>query len=204
MEIEYFLTLEDLAAFARFQLKHGPKLKPLPAVRGFTWGLAIALVILSFLSRWLFVRPEYRWGSGLCAGLAAGIVLVVLLMAVLARKTAIRNALRVYEADESQWYLAPRRLKITAEGFETVNKFMQSRSSWSTVWQIQSTADHVFFYINLHQAHVIPRHAFRDERQFEDFIERARRYQQGRESTDDEILDALPARPTSITRQPPS
>jgi hypothetical protein len=204
MEIEYFLTLEDLEAFARFQLKQGPKLKPLPLVRGITWVLAIALVSLGFLSRGFFVRPEYRWVSGLCAGLAAGIVLVVLLMAWLARKTVVRNALRVYEADEGQWYLAPRRLKITATGFETVNEYMQFRSSWSTVWQIKSTADHAFFYINLHQAHVIPRHAFRDERQFEDFIELARRYHQGRESTHDEILDALPARPTGITRRPPS
>ena len=207
MEIEYGLTLEDVEAFVRFNTKHGPKLKPQFFVRLLGYALGLAIVGLYGLSRWFWSQPETLWISGFCAGCIAGMLIIIFLAALLQKKLAVQGVSRFYNNKESRWSLAWRRLKITVDGFEITNEFEQQWSAWSVVWLIDSTDEYAFFYTTLHQAHIIPRRAFQNRRDFEAFIDRACQYHKGlppRELASEVILDALPAQPTGITRPPNS
>ncbi|HEY7308351.1 MAG TPA: YcxB family protein [Gemmataceae bacterium] len=203
MEVEYSLTLQDVTAFVRYHRKHGPKPKPhfLARLVGIVLGVMIA--VPAILAGWLSSRPDGRWMTGFCIGSLAGQMMVFFLLGLLAKLLVIPNTLRLYDRDECRWFLAWRRLRITADGFETTNEFQHLRSSWSVVWLIDSTDDHAFFYTTLQSAHIVPRRAFRDQQHFEEFIDLACRYHKGllpRESPSTDILDALPAHPTCITR----
>jgi hypothetical protein len=201
MEIEYDLRLEDIEAFARFQLKHGPKLKPRLFVQLIGLALAVAIVGLGLLAGLLSEQPNTLWMSGFCGGAIAGILTTFILLAFLQKKLVVQQTSRLYNTEESRWHLAWRRLKITVDGFETTNDVEQLRYNWCVLSVIDSTDNHAFFYTALHQAHIIPRRAFRDRQHFEEFIDLACRYHKGlapRELT--EILDALPAEQTGITR----
>lgn len=203
MEVEYSLTLQDMAAFVRFHLKRGPKLKPHPLVRMVGMGIAFVIVVLAGLAGWLYEQPHGRWISGCCAGVIIGFLMTTAVFGWLQWKIVIRNTIRLYDREECRWYFARKHLKITAYGFEITNESQQARFSWSTVWLIDSTEEHVFLYSTLHQAHIIPRRAFRDDQHFEEFIDLACRYHKGllpREATPIDILDALPAQPTGITQ----
>ena len=206
MEVEYQLSVADVAAFQRFHRKHGPKAQPNPLVRVVQKGLAWVIAALAGLAYWFFFQPKGDWLSGCCAGMFVGIAITFVYF-LLQVNAAVRNALRLYEREESRWLLTRRRLKITADGFEITNDYQHVRSNWYVVWLIESTDEHAFFYWCTNQAYIIPRRAFGDSRHFEDFIDLACRYHKGlpaRKSTSTEILDALPAEQTGITlpRQP--
>jgi hypothetical protein len=179
MEIEYNLTLDDMKAFLRFHLKHGHKLKPLPLVRLVACIVSPAIVTFAGLAGWFWWHASTQWLSGCCAGVVVGFLVAVCVFGWLQKKILIPNTLRLYDKEECRWYFDRRRLKITVDGFEITNEFQQVRYDWSVVWLIDSTDEHVFFYVTLNQARIIPRRAFRDRRHFEEFIVLARQYQQG-------------------------
>jgi len=203
MEVEYNLTLQDVKAFVRYHQKHGPKAKPYIVTRLVGIALGVVIAILATLTGWLSSRPDGQWMAGFCVGSIAGLIMTFFLLALLAKLLVIPNAIRLYDREECRWFLAWRRLRITSDGFEITNEFEQLWFSWSVVWLIDSTDEYVYFYTTLIHAHIVPRRAFRDQQHFEEFIDLACRYHKGlqpRESTSTDILDALPAHPTGITR----
>lgn len=206
MEIEYELTVADVKALLRFNKKNGPKLKQHPLLEGMLLGLGVAIVVLLFLPSWFSGLPLRDWLTGFCNGVIAGILIMVAFAFLLAR-VGEANTLHHYFKEEGRWLWARRRLQITADGFQIVNEFQQSRYSWSVVWLIESTDEHAFFYTTLQAATIIPRRVFQNRRDFETIIDLACRYHKSlpsRESIATEILDALPAEQTGITlpRQP--
>lgn len=206
MEIEYELTVADIAAFLRYHLKHRPKRTHQPLVYMVRMVLAPLPVLLAGLSGWFYRQPKGAWLSGCCAGVVVGLLLAVVVFAWLQAKIVIPNTIRLYwDRDECRWYYARRRLRITADGFEMANDFQHVHYTWLVVWLIDSTNEHAFFFVTPSQAHIIPRHAFRDCKEFEDFVDLACRYHKGLSPRESEvILDALPVEQTGITlpRQP--
>jgi hypothetical protein len=205
MEVEYGLTLEDIEAFARFQLKHGPKLKPRLFVRLIGYALGLVMGGLTVLAIEFSSQPDAQWMSGFCGGFVVGLLMTWFLLALVGKRLAVQNTSRVYNTKESRWYFAWRRLKITSDGFEITNEFQQLRLSWSAVYLIDSSDDFVFFYPTLNEAHIVPRRAFRDRQHLEEFFDLACRYRRDfaeRESRSIAILDALPSEQTGITLRP--
>lgn len=208
MEIEYELSVADMAAFLRFHLRHRPKRQQHPLGRVVSTVLSVVLVVMAGLSGWFYLQPKGSWLSGFCAGVVIGFLSIAVIFGWLQAKTLIPNAIRLYwDREECRWYFARKRLRIAALGLQVTNEFQQVRYSWSVVWLIDSTNEHLFFFVTRGQALIIPRRAFRDDQHFEDFINLACCYHKGlppKVSGSDIILDALPAEQTGITlpRQP--
>lgn len=207
MEIEYGLTLDDLEAFVRFHVKHGPKMKPNPVTLAATFTFFVvvcfSMVILAALLRHVLNNNLL---AGLCYGIPVGLSVCILFLALLEKKSIVSNTVRFYDNPQSRWLLAWRRFRIDADGFEITSEYQHLRNAWSTVWLIDSTEDHAFVYMTLHQADVIPRRAFQNQRDFEAFVDLACRYHKGEtpSPTSDVILDVLPTPSTDITRSPHS
>jgi hypothetical protein len=201
MEIEYDLTVQDMAAFLRYHQKNGPKAKPHPLIRVILAGLVFALVMMARYPAWLSEEPWESWISGCSTGVIIGFFALILLGLVLNRRNNA-NLVRLFERQEGRWQLAWRCLKIGPDGFEITNEYQRLYYHWSVVWLIDSTEEHTFFCTSVNQAHIIPRRAFRHLRDFEKFVDLACRYHRGlppRESTTTDILDALPVEQTGIT-----
>lgn len=204
MEIEYELTVADMAAFLRFQLRRRPKGKPLPLTYVVRMLLAPIPILMAGLSGWFYWQPKGAWLSGCCAGVVISLLSIIVIYGWFQAKTFIPNIIRFYwDRDESRWYFARRRLTIAPSGLEITNEFQQVRYSWPVVWLIGSTDKHVFLYVTSSTAIIVPRRVFRDFQHFEKFVALARQYQEERgqqkpKSTG--IIAGLPPHKDAFTR----
>ncbi len=177
MEVEYELTTEDLTAFQRYHQKH-----PLvPAKRGLEsiliW-VAVLFVVIAFFALRSFLDlplldeltdsvPAVLAGVGLGA---AGIILYVRFI----QPNLTRKALQ--EGRNAEKTLAPRRTTIDPHSIRTTTTFGAGETFWEGVDAVVATRDHVFVYITTRTAHVVPRRGFASDRDFDDFVDMARRY----------------------------
>ena len=201
MEIEYDLTVQDMAAYLRYYKKNGPKVKPHPLFRVFLTVLVFALVMMAGFPGLLASESWNDWMSGCAMGVFIGFFSLILLGLLQARHNDA-NTMRLFEREECRWLLAWRGLKIGRDGFEITNEYQRLYYHWSVVRLIDSTKEHAFFCTSVNQAHIIPRRAFRNGQDFEKFVDLACRYHKGlppHGSRAAESLDALPAQHTGIT-----
>jgi hypothetical protein len=181
MEVEYHLTFDDMLAFERHGQKQVRKIVPAKMrgpwtlVRYVLVGVMAVFVVAS--NHGLFGPPDAIFPFLL--GLAVGVVWLLFMGLGLSRGR-LRSLRELFEEGHARWFLAPRRLTISPEGFRVVNYYFDSMNRWEQVWQISVTEDHAFFFTTPLQAHIVPRRAFRDPQHFGDFIVLARQYQQGR------------------------
>jgi hypothetical protein len=104
MEIEYELTVADIAALLRFQLRHRPKGKQHPLVYVVRIVLAPTFLTMAGLSGWFYWQPKGSWLSGCCAGVVIGFLSLIVLSAWLQAKTLIPSTIRLFwDTDESRW-----------------------------------------------------------------------------------------------------
>ena len=204
MEVEYSLTIQDLQALTRYHRRSGYRLRP-----HFSATKIIAFVIFSVLLAVfvqlgpLFLPPVDLSRMGpFWLGLFVGFMVMILLQFWQGR-IVIQTVRRLYDNEEARWILAPKRMRINANGVSITSEFHHLTNSWAVICGLGVTEDHAFFFTTRIQAHVVPRRAFRDPKEFKAFVDQARDYldgwdQQGPRS--DKILDALPAQPTGITR----
>lgn len=176
MEVEYLLTQEDLDAF---QQHCG--LKPRPSTAkfyfypsGWNWWLVLgsAYPIISVLQA----------GNGYtrCLLVGAFLGMVGTLSAIkLRRQVADSLVGKPLEDLHNLWRIGPWRFSLNPEGIALTSELSAEYKSWSVIWKIEVTADHTFFYYASATAHIVPRHAFRDDDHYQQFLDLARRYQEG-------------------------
>jgi hypothetical protein len=94
----------------------------------------------------------------------------------------------------------PRRYSITPQGLASESASRQALESWADVIEIVTTVGHSFFYTWAGEVYILPRRAFRDSREFDEFVALARRYKEGMPAST--AITTTPSRPTTITRAP--
>ena len=194
MEVEYNLTPEDVQAFVRVQQQRQKVQKVLVGSR-WTWVVLFCLLLSAFaLSDG--IGASLLW---LVLGVILG-ALGMLVVVIRLNKVAAQSQDEYLKDPRNQWVFATQRVTISPEGFAESSWFGRTVQRWEVIWDIAVTADHAFFWISTRAAHVVPRHAFRDQQQFEEFVALARRYQQGAPTST--AITATPPRPTTITRGP--
>jgi hypothetical protein len=92
-----------------------------------------------------------------------------------ATKAAAR---RLYKEGANPNVATPTRLSITPDGITAVSEIAGGSIRWSGVTKIVTTEDHAFLLLGFANAIVVPKRAFRDESEFDKFVEEARRYQE--------------------------
>jgi hypothetical protein len=94
-------------------------------------------------------------------------------------------------------------LTLSPEGITETGSQSVTTHRWPKIWHIGETRDHVFFFLSLDTAFVVPRRAFRDQQHFEEFVALARQYQQGRGQQAPKptgIIASLPPQSDAFTR----
>jgi hypothetical protein len=196
VEVEFNLTPEDLQARVRF--RRGRKAQP--AAR-WPWLVLLGLLVLMFVfSNAKPGAPALGFLPGMGVGALAALALCILFVVLV-----LRSQNKALQDPRNQWLFATRRITLSPEELTITSWFARFSYRWEVIWDIGVTPDHVFLFLTSTDAAIVPRRAFRDEQQFEEFVALARRYQQGA-APPAGIMDALPAespaRPTTITRAP--
>jgi hypothetical protein len=213
MEIEYSLTFQDMEALARYHHhKQRARHQLFPAAKRALWIPVFGVLVAAIIQVYFFFGPKLptidtKWWDAFWSGLFVGFLLSclpLLLITVSRWQAIIKYAVRkAYNNEKSRWMFAPQRMRIEAGGFSIVSENHYLSYSWAVVCEIDSTADHAFFYTTPNQAHVFPGRAFRDRHLFEEFIARARQYQQSwnqERAKPTGIIAGLPLQSDAFTR----
>lgn len=204
MEIEYSLQPEDFQAFERYHGKFR-KGRTQPSLLAIIEMIAILVLSVGIAFGLPILLPSYRGGEvlffilGWCAGLVAAGVCQARLQYWIARESIKERC----EDRLSSWTAQDIRVIVSPSQLRTISRMTETHYHWSAFWHIAVTANHVFLYYTRHTALAIPRRAFRDAAQCEEFVALVRQYKEAWPSPEPKptgIITSLPPDPASITR----
>jgi hypothetical protein len=199
VEAEFNLRPEDLRAFAGFQWQRLQEESPRFVSAGFVFVIIAFLVVLVAIT----IGAE-----SYLVGLLLGVFMSSLCWGMIVARPRTAYVLfpkEFFNDPRNQWVWATQRVTLGPEGVAVSSWSCRASHSWEAIWDVGVTEDHVFLCTSTKDAVVVPRRAFRDQQQYEEFVALARRYQKGAR-TSTAITAALPgetpARATAITRVP--
>jgi hypothetical protein len=174
MEANFILTEADFLAMQRYYVDHPPPGAGW-AARQFVWVslffgvLGTAMLILGFAA-------PMETGEFDCMPVITGSIMVVgaLLFYLFRRQITTYYARRALRKPEIKRFLGAYQVRLTPEGLASSTNFNANLQSWSALWSIAVGPDHAFFFLGPRQVLIVPKRAFDDYRDFEQFVETAR------------------------------
>ncbi|HVS38335.1 MAG TPA: YcxB family protein [Gemmataceae bacterium] len=199
MQVEFRLTPDDLTALRRFHQKH----PPIPTQRKFDpTRLIISATLAVAVFAFVFVRailddPLFDTLFALFPGVGAGAILTLIGLTLYAKLTAPNRMRRALEQGRnSQKVLGWRRISIDEQALHVDTEYSSLIYLWWAIDAVTASEDHAFIYFMTNNAFIVPREAFRTDREFEEFLEAARRYHRMAE------VSAEPPRLMAASRPP--
>jgi hypothetical protein len=171
LKVEYTLTLEDAIAFLQYHSRHARQGKGQPRHLGWLW-----LVLLGLVS-FLIVTVTLAGEAPALTLRAWGPVLLFVVYAFFYRfGNKLLERQRVRGLRRNPRFFDKRTLALSPEALTASDQSAANTVRWHAVERIIEQPDHAFFYISQVEAFILPKRAFADERQFEEFVDTARRY----------------------------
>jgi hypothetical protein len=168
LRADYALTLEDAVAFYRYDVKIKLQAGVPPWVLLIFGGVALIVGVLTRLM--LQVERSFDLFDGL---LAAGLVWI-LYRVFISHRLAMRRALRAVRRNPR--FFQPNAVTISPEGLSWTDPSGWVTAPWHAVVSIVTHGEHAFFYKTDRKTTILPQRAFADARQFDEFVDTARRY----------------------------
>jgi hypothetical protein len=169
LEIEYELTRRDLYAFQWRAVFASPRGRRARRKVYFLWLLAVVLfaaVPAIGADGFAISRVNFTF-------LVIAFPVVVLFQWFLERRlvrSAILQLLKEEKPGKGQ--LGKHRMVVSEDGLIESTAVGESRISWAGVDRIEQNPEYIFIYTSALGAHVIPKRAFRDTQEAEDFYRR--------------------------------
>jgi hypothetical protein len=170
LKVEYRLTLEDAAAFLHHHAKSPPRGRG--GIPHWFWLIVLCL----FIFVWLVVKlvVPLPFSMSVADWVLVSLVPLYLLFHFGGKWMAVRLMLRKARRNPRLFDL--RTLEITPEGLTMSDSSGSNHIRWHVLPWVVATADYAYFYLTDTKGVVLPRRAFTDDRQFEEFVATARRY----------------------------
>lgn len=171
MSVEYTLTLEDVRVFLRYHRRHAPRPKGQPQ-HGWLW-----LVLLGLLSAiMLAVEFTGKEPPSLSFSTWWPVLLFVVYAFFYFFGNKLLEGLKLRGLQRNPRFFEKKTLAITPEALAASDSSAAETILWHAIERVIEQRDHAFFYISATHAHILPKRAFAEERQFEEFVKTARRY----------------------------
>lgn len=171
MEVEYELTRDDLYAFQWRGVFESPRGRRARRTAYLGWLIAVVLfAIVPAIGADGFTISRVSFGF-----IAITLPVVFLLQWCLERwlvRRAIRQLLEEERPDRGQ--LGRHRLVLDEAGLSESTAVGASRTAWAGVDRVEQNRDYIFIYTAPVAAHVIPKRAFLDPQQAEEFYQLSR------------------------------
>jgi hypothetical protein len=169
--LDYEITRDDLFAFQWRAAFTSPRARRTRRWAYLGWLAAIVLfAILPAIGRDGFVISRVSFIFILVA------FPIVSLAQWFLERRLMRRAIRRLIAEEKpeRGQVGRHRLTVSREGIAESTAVGEARASWAGVDRIEHNADYIFIYTSAVGAHVVPRRAFRDAQEAEDFHQQIR------------------------------
>ncbi len=169
MNIEYTNSPEDVLYLNLYHYQHSAafRLRRLAAQYAFPFFLlAVALALLA---------------TNRASILTASPLLIVAVIWVFFAPRLIQSNIRrqvkkMYDKGDIEGTLCGHRLSLRPEGVVDRTQFGESKTPWRDVRGVITTGQHVFIYIGPLLAHIVPRRAFADDDQCQQFVDQVKSY----------------------------
>lgn len=187
-QIEYQLTADDVVAFQLFDRRNAPRLFPQARNTGrrrvlIMWGIVAPLFAFLLLFLHLSSPSDGTGHHGAFAAVGVCFVLLPLVLFLapwLTRRLGLdrRHLAEGVRADIKSGRIGPFKpvsLEATPDGFHIVCPDSDSRILWSGVQGVGQDENSIYLYETPIMVHAIPRRAFADGAQAQEFYETALR-----------------------------
>jgi YcxB-like protein len=136
------------------------------------------IIILTSVGFFLFatfevVLPAMHGAAGvpLFASVIAFILVELLLIAFILGFLAAITIIPMISRGGNKLLYCERTLSTGAETFFTESEYSRSETQWSVVQKLVRTSSHIFMFMGQHSAFVVPRRAFEDTTEWEEFYQ---------------------------------
>jgi hypothetical protein len=171
LQVEYDLTAEDVVTLSLFHYKHSPTVRR-------SWLMLRVVVPIIWILIGFFENSRERHYAGI-APLPFFIslsVLYILLMPAYSRYRTRRITLRLLSEGKNKGFDGPHSLTIGPEGIVAESATGDARSNWSVVEKLETDKEHFYIYTSAVNAIILPKRAFADENEFQEFVASVQTY----------------------------
>ena len=174
MQAEYTLTQDDAVAFFRYDLKLSPRARRKAGIPPWVWLIVMGVLLsVALLLRFLAPVPLPHFVDLLFAVLVVPLVWF-LIIGLWGHHLTVRRSLKAVRGKPR--FFEKKTMTISPEGLGLSGPSGASITRWhAVVWVVEHGA-HAFFYLTEREAVILPKRAFADTRQFEEFVDTARHY----------------------------
>ncbi|MEG0641536.1 MAG: YcxB family protein [Clostridium sp.] len=165
MKIKYSITKDDYLKFNMYHLESSPGVKKELIIHRFVVpiliiGLAFALAVLTGMPLTI--------GVPVCV---VGAICWSVFYPKFYKKNALRNVSKMLGRGVQSESISKNSITVQDEGIYASSQAGQTLHKWNEVIKFHETADHIFIYVTQKLAHVIPKRAFKDKEEENEFIE---------------------------------
>lgn len=181
--LEYPVTLEDMVALSAFHSRHSPQMRRSRRILQGIVVLIVAVTVVSFLSNIVSNSDQIQWSPATVVGLALPLLcpaaLIFLAFAPAVRRWETRRAVRrAFPQGEANSTFGTHQLRLAPDGLTLKTNVAELVVAWPDVERLVVTKSHVFIYTGADQALVVPKSAFSQEENLQQFMQYVERYSQ--------------------------
>ncbi|MGA1820502.1 MAG: YcxB family protein [Thermoplasmatota archaeon] len=89
----------------------------------------------------------------------------------------IRNTIkRIAKKNDYSRELGPNEITIGPDGLHRKNRYSEDKTSWEGIIRIVQTKNHIFFFVTDVAGYILPKRAFKTQKEKEDFIRKANEF----------------------------
>ncbi len=171
LRVDYALALEDVAAFLQYEAKDSPRSRGQPKPRGWLFLVLLGLMTLIWALTKIAGNEPLVYSV---ADIMPVLFVVCLVFYFFWGTMLLRLQLRSFR--QNPRFFERRSLEITPALIAARTESHAGSTAWHAVEWIVEHREHVFFYISKTEAYILPKRAFADERQYQEFLDTARHY----------------------------
>jgi hypothetical protein len=160
MTVTYRNTFRDITAFCFYHYLRSP------FVLG-AYGICVGLLTLIAIQA---IPKEASTGQKIFAFMVVESILFALLAGIFGLSIVLSMISR-----RNKTFLTEHTIALHEDGFITETPYSRSEQKWTIVQKLGRNARYIFLYVSQHGAHVIPRRAFHDTAEADQFYDYCRK-----------------------------
>jgi hypothetical protein len=172
LTIEYTLVPGDLEAFLRYDSKESPRVRRKAGLPSWFWLVVIGLLATVGLVLKLALPQPFSLNA--LDWVFLSFLLLYVLLYLFGNRLVVRLALRT--ARRNRRLFQKKTMTISSEALSLSDSSGSSSIRWHAIVWVVAPGEHIFFYLTPKQAVVLPKRAFADAGQLEEFLATTRRY----------------------------
>jgi hypothetical protein len=163
---------EDAVAFFRYDTTLSPRVQRNPGIPTWFWLILVGMIVLVGVAVKLMLRQSFSFG--ILEGLLLFSMAWCLFFFFFGKRLVVYFSLR--KARRDRYLFGKKTMTVSADGLSVQGDSGTTTRHWHAVRWITEHGEHAFFYFTEKAAVILPKRAFADARQSEEFLATARRY----------------------------